>query len=53
MEEPELLLKQAVREMEEELDRDEQRAKLLALELKQIAGRQNDRVCLLPSPFPR
>ncbi len=42
MEEPELLLKQAVREMEEELDRDEQRAKLLALELKQIAGRQND-----------
>jgi phage shock protein A len=42
MEEPELLLKQAVREMEEELDRDERRAKLLALELKQIAARHND-----------
>ncbi|MCU7922394.1 MAG: PspA/IM30 family protein [Candidatus Thiodiazotropha sp. (ex Dulcina madagascariensis)] len=42
MEEPELLLKQATREMEEELDRDEQRAKLLALELRQIASRQGD-----------
>ncbi len=42
MEEPELLLKQAVREMEEELDRDEQRAKRLALESKQIAERQSD-----------
>jgi phage shock protein A len=42
MEEPELLLKQAIREMEEELDRDEQRAKLLALELRQITTRQDD-----------
>jgi phage shock protein A len=42
MEEPELLLKQAVREMEEALDRDEQRAKLLALELQQIASRRSD-----------
>ncbi len=42
MEEPELLLKQAVREMEDELDRDQQRAKLLALESKQIASRRND-----------
>lgn len=42
MEEPEILLKQAVREMEEELDRDEQRGKLLGVELKQIATRQSD-----------
>ncbi|MEJ2456371.1 MAG: PspA/IM30 family protein [Candidatus Thiodiazotropha sp.] len=42
MEEPELLLKQAVREMEEELDRDQRRAKLLALEAKQIASRRNE-----------
>jgi phage shock protein A len=42
MEEPELLLKQALREMEEALDRDEQRAKLLALELQQIASRRSD-----------
>jgi phage shock protein A len=42
MEEPELLLKQAIREMEEELDRDKQRAKLLALELQQITTRQSD-----------
>lgn len=42
MEEPELLLKQAVREMEEELDRDEHRVKLLALELKQTVTRQGD-----------
>jgi phage shock protein A len=42
LEEPELLLKQAVREMEEELDRDAQRAKLLALELKRIVNRQDE-----------
>jgi phage shock protein A len=42
MEEPELLLKQAVREMEEAQDRDEQRAKLLALEIQQIASRRSD-----------
>ncbi len=42
MEEPELLLRQAVREMEEELDRDERRAKLLELESRQIAGRRNE-----------
>jgi phage shock protein A len=44
MEEPELLLKQAVREMEEELDRDQRRSKLLELESKQIASRRNDLV---------
>ena len=42
MEEPEILLKQAVREMEEELAGDEQRAKLIGLELKQIATRHAD-----------
>ncbi len=42
MEEPELLLKQAIREMEEELDRDARRAKLLELEAKQIASRENE-----------
>lgn len=42
MEEPELLLKQAVREMEEELAREEQRARLMELELKQVATRYSD-----------
>lgn len=42
MEEPELLLRQAVREMEEELNRDQRRAKLLELESKQLASRRND-----------
>ncbi len=42
MEEPELLLRQAVREMEEEMDRDQRRRKLLELESKQIASRRND-----------
>lgn len=42
MEEPALLLRQAVRDMEEALDRDEQRARLLALELQQIAARQGE-----------
>jgi phage shock protein A len=42
MEEPEILLRQAVREMEEEVDREAQRARLIGLELKQIAGRQAD-----------
>jgi phage shock protein A len=40
MEEPELLLKQAIREMEEALDQDERQSKLFALEAKQIASRQ-------------
>jgi phage shock protein A len=42
MEEPEILLKQAVREMEEDLIRDEQRAKLIEAELKQLRSRQNE-----------
>lgn len=42
MEEPEILLKQAVRDMEESLTRDDQRVKVIELELKQIASRQNE-----------
>lgn len=42
MEEPEILLKQAVREMEEALAKDEQQVKLIELELKQLASRQSD-----------
>jgi phage shock protein A len=42
LEEPEILLKQAIREMEETLTLDEQRAKVITLELKQITSRQND-----------
>lgn len=42
MEEPALLLRQAVREMEEALERDEQRARLLAPELQRIAARQGE-----------
>jgi phage shock protein A len=42
MEEPELLLKQSIREMEEALDREQQRVKLLIQESKQIATRKSD-----------
>ena len=42
MEEPEILLKQAIREMEEELIRDQQSAKLIETELKQLRSRQNE-----------
>ena len=40
IEEPELLLRQAVREMEEELARDEQRSKALTQERRQLASRE-------------
>ena len=39
MEEPELLLKQAIREMEEALDQDQRQRQLMTLEAKQIAAR--------------
>jgi phage shock protein A len=42
IEEPEVLLRQAVREMEEELARDEQRGKLLHHELGQLTARETD-----------
>ncbi|MGB5259111.1 MAG: PspA/IM30 family protein [Gammaproteobacteria bacterium] len=42
IEEPGLLLRQAVREMEEELARDEQRSKVLSLELRQLMTRETD-----------
>lgn len=42
IEEPDVILRQAVREMEEEIAADEQRHKLLQHEGKQIAGRQNE-----------
>ena len=42
IEEPEVLLRQAVREMEEELARDEQRSKVLAHELRQLTTREAD-----------
>ncbi len=42
IEEPELMLKQAIREMEEELARDERRLKLLEHESRQLTSRQND-----------
>ena len=42
IEEPDVLLRQAVREMEEELARDEQRSKLLQLELRQLITRATD-----------
>jgi phage shock protein A len=44
MEEPEVLLKQAVREMEETLAKDEYQVKLIELEQKQLATRQSDLV---------
>ncbi|MES9848615.1 MAG: PspA/IM30 family protein, partial [Candidatus Thiodiazotropha sp.] len=40
MEEPEILLKQAVRDMEEALTKDDHRVKVIELELKQVASRQ-------------
>lgn len=42
IEEPDVLLRQAVREMEEELSRNEQRAKALHHERGRLAGRQTD-----------
>jgi len=42
IEEPEVLLRQAVREMEEELARDEQRSKMLQHEQRQLAARETD-----------
>ena len=42
LEEPEMLLRQAVREMEEEVDREELQTRSIALELQQIAQRRAD-----------
>ena len=42
IEEPDLLLRQAVREMEDDLAQDEQRLKMLNHELGQLAGRETD-----------
>jgi len=42
IEEPDLLLRQAVREMEEALSRDEQRVKTLMTEQSQLTARRND-----------
>lgn len=42
IEEPDVLLRQAVREMEEELARDEQRSKVLQLEQRQLTGRESE-----------
>ena len=42
IEEPDVLLRQAVREMEEELARDEQRFKVLSHEHGQLAARESD-----------
>jgi phage shock protein A len=42
IEEPEVLLRQAVREMEEELARDEQRSKVLQHEQGQLTARETD-----------
>ena len=42
IEEPEVLLRQAVREMEEELARDEQHSKVLAHEQRQLATRETE-----------
>jgi phage shock protein A len=42
IEEPEVLLRQAVREMEEELARDEQRSKLLQHEQRQLTTRETE-----------
>ncbi|WP_316367597.1 PspA/IM30 family protein [Candidatus Thiodiazotropha sp. CDECU1] len=42
MEEPEILLKQAVRDMEEALAKDDQRVKVMRLEQKQILSRQSE-----------
>ena len=42
IEEPEVLLRQAVREMEEELARDEQRSKVLTHEQRQLVSRETE-----------
>jgi phage shock protein A len=42
MEEPEILLKQAIRDMEEALIKDDQRVKVIELELKQIVSRRSE-----------
>ncbi|MEJ2610872.1 MAG: PspA/IM30 family protein [Candidatus Thiodiazotropha sp.] len=42
IEEPEVLLKQAVREMQEAINLDEHKAKTITLELKQLASRQDE-----------
>lgn len=42
MEEPEILLKQAVRDMQEALAKDDQRVKVMQLEQKQILSRQSE-----------
>ena len=42
IEEPDVLLRQAVREMEEELARDEQRIKMLTHEHEQLVSRHRD-----------
>jgi phage shock protein A len=42
LEEPEMLLRQAVREMEEEVDREEMQTRSIALELQQIVQRRAD-----------
>ena len=42
LEEPDVLLRQAVREMEEELVRDEQRSKVMGRELEQLTARESD-----------
>ena len=42
IEEPDVLLRQAVREMEEELARDEQRSKILKHEQGQLTARESD-----------
>ena len=42
LEEPDVVLRQAVREMEEEVSRDERRLKLMACEQRQLAAREAD-----------
>jgi phage shock protein A len=42
MEEPEILLKQAVREMEEALDKEQRQLRLLEINLKQLDSRRSD-----------
>jgi phage shock protein A len=42
IEEPEVLLRQAVRDMEEELARDQQHSKVLLLEQRQLTGRETE-----------
>lgn len=42
IEEPEILLKQAIREMQEALNLEEHRSKIITLELKQLASRKDE-----------